>query len=97
MDNVLEGTTVTRMLADYRVVLDKESVRMIATILKYGWSASATDPGDRDVFTLLGDAFSGCENVVLSIPMDIPGDDGHWTADSRNLVCKLEEYGAEVL
>lgn len=94
----LDGTTVTRMLADYRIVLNRHSVCSMASVLEYAARHIATRQQDRDMLALLAECLLRSDRVGVGIPVDIPGDEtGDWTTPNRDLVCRLEEIGAEVM
>jgi hypothetical protein len=97
MSEIMEGSTVTLMLADYRVVVNGEPVELMTSALTLAASSLCGSP-ESEALILLARAFSASKNVVLNIPMDRSyHETGRWTTANRDLVCKLEDYGAEVL
>lgn len=96
--SLMDGSTIIRMLADYRVVLSPASVGITIASLRHVADTLAGDSPEGRVMHLIADAFSRSEHVVVDIPFDKPGDEtGQWTTPNRDLVCRLEENGAEVL
>lgn len=95
--SIMDGSTVIRMLADYRVVLSPASVGIMAAAVRHVAENVAGD-SERAVMNLIADALSRSQYVVVDIPFDKPGDEtGQWTTANRDLVCRLEENGAEVM
>lgn len=106
MSEILDGATITRMLSDYRVVANEKSVGMVVVALRSTADSLPKGSPEREAMRLMADAFSASNRVVLNIPFDRPGDESglwetgekaYWTSENRNLVCRLEESGAEVM
>lgn len=106
MSEILDGATITRMLSDYRVVANEKSVGMMVVALRSTADILPEDSPESGAMRLMADALSASNRVVLNIPFDKPGDESglwetgeraYWTTENRNLVCRMEESGAEVM